>query len=146
MEADPNPSPENNMKKSYIIGASLLAVIVIVAIVVASNSSVVPSISVQDQKDVSGEIIVSEIVSVKPGWLVIQTNDEGVPGSVIGYVKINAGSNRDVKVKVDVPKATATLYAMIHEDDGTKDKFDFPENDLPLMYKMEMVAKVFKLN
>lgn len=136
------------MKNSYILGSLFLVAMIIFGIMYISSkrSSIVPSVSVQDQKDVNGEIIIQEVVSAKPGWLVIQTNDDGVPGPVIGYTKINAGNNSKVKVKIDKSQATATLYAMIHEDDGTKEKFDFPENDLPLMYKMEMVAKVFRLN
>lgn len=110
------------------------------------KTSIVPSVSVSDQRDLNGEITVSEVSSSKSGWLVIQTNDDGVPGPVIGYTKINPGVNNDVKVKVDVPRATPTLHAMIHEDDGVKEKFDFPENDLPIMYKMEMVTKIFRLN
>lgn len=134
------------MKKSYIIGALSLIAIGGVFFLALKKPSVIPSVSVQDQIDVKGEVSIQEVVSAKPAWLVIQTNEDGVPGPVIGYRKISAGINKDVKVKIDKARATSTLYAMIHEDDGTKDKFDFPENDSPLMYKMEMVAKVFKLN
>lgn len=135
------------MKKNYLVGALFILFAIGVAVfLMLKNPSVVPGVSVQDQKDVKGEIVVQEVVSAKPAWLVIQTNEDGVPGPVIGYVKINAGTSKDVKVKIDKSKATPSLHAMIHEDDGTKDKFDFPENDLPLMYKMEMVTKIFKLN
>lgn len=134
------------MKKQYIFGILFLVVAAVIVFVFNQKPSIAPSVSVSDQRDVNGEIVVSEAVSAKPGWLVIQTNDDGVPGPVIGYTKINAGINKDVKVKVDVSQATPTLHAMIHKDDGVKDKFDFPENDSPIMNKMEMVTKIFELN
>lgn len=134
------------MKKIYIFGGLFLVIIAAAIFVFTNNSSATPSVAVSDQKDMNGEVVIAEVISGKAGWLVIQTNEDGAPGPVIGYTKINPGVNRDVKVKVDVPNATPTLHAMIHEDDGVKEKFDFPENDLPIMYKMEMVTKIFRLN
>ena len=134
------------MRKIIIISISLFVIAAGFFVLKSKEPSVIPSISVLDQSDLNGEVLVKEVVTKNPAWLVIQTNDDGVPGPVIGFVKIAAGKNTDVKVKVDKDKATASLFAMIHEDNGTKDKFDFPENDLPLMYKMDMVAKTFKLN
>lgn len=136
------------MKRLYIFGALFLVVMIGFGIkfIISEKTSIVPSVSVQDQTFVEGSVIIQEVVFSKPGWLVIQTNDNGIPGPVIGYTKINAGNNKDVKVKIDKTQATETLYAMIHEDNGVKDKFDFPTNDLPLMYNMKMVAQIFKLD
>lgn len=131
-------------KKTYF---SIVLVIAIGATVFFINKkpSVIPSVSVGDQKIETGEVEILEAVAAEPSWLVIQTNDNGVPGPVIGYEKINAGSNKNIAVKINKTQATPSLYAMIHEDTGTKGSFDFPKNDLPLMYKMEMVAKVFNV-
>lgn len=132
------------MNKLVIAGAAVL--VLAGAFVFFKKFDIVPSVAVDNQKFSQGEIIAKEVVVMKSSWLVIQTNEGGVPGPVIGYVKISEGVNKNVSVKIDQSKATPSLYAMIHEDDGKADSFDFPENDMPLMYKDEMVAKIFTLN
>lgn len=133
------------MNKKYIY-AILVVILLVGGYFYFQKPKIVPMVLVNDQKDSEGQINVGKVVSPKDAWLVIQTNEDGVPGPVVGYTKIKAGENNDVKVKIDKSNVTPTLHAMIHEDDGTKEKFDFPENDSPMMYKMEMVTKIFKLN
>lgn len=121
----------------------------IAAIVMASSfflgNKIVPQVQVNDQSIQSGKVVVSQVDAVAPSWLVIQVETNGVPGVVVGYKKINKGTNKNVAVDIDTRKATPKLFAMIHEDNGEKDKFDFPNNDTPLMYKGEMVSKLFTL-
>lgn len=69
----------------------------------------------------------------------------GTPCPVIGYVKIGKGENKDVSVAIDEQKISPKLYAMIHVDKGEKGKLYFPENDKLLIYKGNMVSKLFSV-
>lgn len=130
------------MNKKILL--SLGAVVIIgVALFFTLKSSVVPLINVNDQSINSGQVLVSEVTAIAPSWLVIQTETNGVPGPVIGYTKISKGENKNVSVTIDVSKSTPKLFVMIHEDSGEKGKFDFPSNDMPLVYKGDMVSKLF---
>ena len=129
------------------IGFSLLGVALtgVALSFIFRGGDIVPQVTVADQPIIASQITVSSVTAVAPSWLVIQTETNGAPGPVIGYVKINKGENKNVSVNVDTLKTTPKLFAMIHEDNGEKDKFDFPNNDMPLLYKGEMVSKLFML-
>lgn len=122
-----------------------IAVIGAGALYVLNNGDIIPQVTASDQSIIEGQVFVSSATAVAPSWLVVQTETNGVPGPVIGYTKINKGENRNISVKIDPSKSTPKLFAMIHEDSGEKDKFDFPGNDMPLLYKNEMVSKLFAL-
>lgn len=109
----------------------------------ASSDDITPQVIVNDQAIKDGKVVISQVDAVAPSWLVVQVETNGVPGIVVGYKKLNKGVNKDVAVDINVQKATPKLFAMIHEDNGEKDKFDFPGNDMPLLYKGEMVSKLF---
>lgn len=109
------------------------------------TGGVIPRVAVSDQSIASGEVVVSEIVSPADAWIVIQTNDGGIPGPIIGYAAIKAGTNDNVKIQIDKSQATASLHAMIHEDKDRVGQMDFPGEDMPLMYKNEMVTKIFNV-
>lgn len=130
------------MSKKIIL--SLLGVGIVVVIISALfRSNIIPQIQVSDQPIQGGQVTIAKVDAIAPSWLVVQTETNGAPGPVIGYTKINKGSNINVVVQVDAQKSTPKLFAMIHEDDGEKDKFDFPNNDMPLLYKGEMVSELF---
>ena len=123
-----------------ILGISIIALI---AFAVLSRNNIVPRVQVNDQTIKDSQIIVAEVDAVALSWLVIQTETNGAPGPVIGYTKINKGSNKNVVVQIDAQKSTPKLFAMIHEDNCEKGKFDFHNNDIPLLYKGEMVSELF---
>lgn len=129
------------------IAFSLAAIILVIAAAAAysNKNSVVPAISVEDQALQDNKIIISSVTAVDDSWLVIQTETNNVPGPVIGSTKIKKGENKNVSVVIDKNQATPKLFAMIHVDDGEKEKLDFPGADMPLMYKNEMVSKLFSL-
>lgn len=130
------------MSKKIIL--PLLGVgIVVVIISVLFRNSIIPRVQVSDQSIQGGQVTIAEVDAVASSWLVIQTETNGAPGPVIGYTKINKGTNKNVVVQVDAQKSTPKLFAMIHEDNGEKGKFDFPNNDMPLQYKGEMVSELF---
>lgn len=131
------------MSKKIILPILGIGIIALIAFAVLSRNSIVPRVQVSDQPIKDGQINVAEVDAVASSWLVIQTETNGAPGPVIGYTKINKGSNKNVVVQIDAQKSTPKLFAMIHEDNGEKGKFDFPNNDMPLQYKGEMVSELF---
>lgn len=124
-----------------LLGVGMTAVII--SLVLKEN--VVPKIVVSDQPIQNEQVTIAEVDAVAPSWLVVQTETNGTPGPVIGYVKINKGPNTNVSVKINVQESTPKLFVMIHEDNGEKDRFDFPDNDMPLLYKGEMVSELFSV-
>lgn len=131
------------MKKTIIISLIGIALVGTVFIFFLNGGNIIPSVTVNDQPIRDSQVTIENVTAVAPSWLVIQTETNGAPGPVIGYIKINKGENKNVSVKIDVPKSTPKLFAMIHEDDGEKDRLDFPDNDMPLIYNGEMVSELF---
>ena len=131
------------MSKKILLALLGIGIVGVSAAFYFMGNSVVPRVVVSDQSIGDGQVTVSEVDAVAPSWLVIQTETNGAPGPVVGYTKIPKGLNKNVSVKIDVQRSTPRLFAMIHEDDGIKDRFDFPGNDMPLLYKGEMVNKLF---
>lgn len=134
------------MKKSLIFSLVGVVAVIVIVWVVFGGSKIVPSVFAEDQSINNDQVTVSSVTSPEPGWLVIQTETNSIPGPVIGYVKINKGETKNVSIKIDRSKITPRLFAMIHVDDGQKDKLDFPGNDMPLMYNGDMVSKLFSVN
>lgn len=133
------------MNKIIIFSLLGVALVGIALSFIFREGDIVPQVTVSDQPIIADQITVSSVTAVAPSWLVIQTETNGAPGPVIGYAKINKGENNNVSVNIDASKTTPKLFAMIHEDSGEKGKFDFPNNDMPLLYKGEMVSKLFIL-
>lgn len=104
---------------------------------------VTPSVTVEDQEIVNESVIVQEVVSDGPGFIVIHADDNGAPGPVIGYSAVEDGQNLNVAVSIDVEAATETLWAMLHEDTDATGEFDFPDSDPPVEVEGEVVMASF---
>ena len=105
-----------------------------------------PAVMVADQEIVDGAVMVAEVVSNGPGWLVIHAQADGKPGPILGYSPVNDGTNSDVKVELDLAGATETLYAMLHTDGGKVGTWEFPGGpDAPITVDEQVVTPPFKL-
>lgn len=105
-----------------------------------------PSLKVSDQALNADSVMVDDVVSSGPGWVVIYTTDpQGQPDQPIGHAAVNDGDNQNVVVPVDAAKAQGTLVAQLHVDKGTPGTFDFPGADEPVMVGVQMVAGTFKI-
>jgi len=62
-----------------------------------------------------------------------------------GFIRLHAGANENIIVKVSSKLVTPTLYAMLHEDFGTIGKLEFPGPDIPVMVNGQMISPVFKI-
>jgi len=105
-----------------------------------------PMVKVSDQPLLGGSVMVDEVVSTGPGWIVIYTtNANGQPDQPIGHAAVKAGDNQGVMVQVDPTKAQGTLYAQLHADQGVIGTFEYPGADEPMMVGVQMMASTFKI-
>jgi plastocyanin len=109
-------------------------------------SMVTPSVTVMDQALTGNTVTVDEVVSDGAGWMVIHADQEGAPGPVIGYSAVPEGTSTDVTVEVDVSGLTGTLYAMLHEDTGEMDTYEFPDADPPVKVDDQVVVQPFSVD
>lgn len=101
------------------------------------------AVRVGDQ-EVSDVVMIDEVISAEPGWIVIHIEAEGKPGPIIGMSAVKAGVNKDVQVAVDGTKATEVLYAMLHVDRGQAGVFEFPDGeDVPAQSAGQIVNVPF---
>jgi predicted lipoprotein with Yx(FWY)xxD motif len=105
-----------------------------------------PQIKVSDQSLTGDAVMVDDVISVGPGWIVIYTVDaSGQPNQPIGHAAVKDGDNQMVMVQVDPAKAQGTLVAQLHTDKGAIGTFEFPGDDAPIMMGVQMIASTFKI-
>jgi plastocyanin len=113
----------------------------------AMEPEVVPTVTVADQEVVDGTVVVAEVVSNGPGWLVVHAQADGKPGPILGYRAVADGTNPALTVEIDTANATEILYAMLHTDAGEVGTFEFPNGpDTPVMVAEQMVSPAFMAN
>jgi len=106
----------------------------------------VPSVSANDQEIADGTVTVAQVVSTGTGWIVIHAdNGEGKPGAVIGQTAVSDGENNDVVVAIDAKQATGKLFAMLHDDAGQVNTYEFPGDDAPTTVDGDVVVKAFNV-
>ncbi len=113
--------------------------------VTGGMTMVTPSVMVSEQEIMDGKVMVAEVVSDGPGWLVIHAQADGKPGPVLGYTAVADGINKNVIVEIDVANATETVYAMLHTDAGTLGQYEFPGDDVPVKVDDQVVTPAFDL-
>lgn len=102
-----------------------------------------PSVTVKDQTTDGTSVVVEDVVSQGPGWMVIHAQANGTVGEAIGETHLDNGDNKNVVVKIDSTKATSTMYAMLHTDAGIVGKYEFPGPDVPVMSSGLMLSPAF---
>lgn len=110
------------------------------------TEEVTASVTTADQAVDDGTVTIAEAVMADGGWVVIHTAVDGNPGPVIGFAPLEPGANEDVVVDIDVERATGSLIAMLHVDDGTPGEYEFPDADPPLLMDGEMVIQSFAVS
>ncbi len=90
-------------------------------------------IIVSDQPDAKGSVTIDKVVAPDDAFVVIHQNDGGMPGERLGYAEIEAGTTRDVSVKLDADVAmTPELLAAVHIDRGEPGELEFDMEDAEL--------------
>ena len=129
-----------------VVGDQVVASAFQVAAGLAASQEIEPSVTAADQRIAEGNVTIQEVVSAGPGWLVIHAQSDGKPGPIVGYTPVTAGTSSNVVVDLDLSAATATLYAMLHEDGGQVGDWEFPGGpDLPVMVNDQLVSPSFRL-
>lgn len=106
---------------------ALLTLIVTVALPAAAQSA---SITMKDQLATNGTLVVERVTIPQAGWIVVYK--AGPDGKLlvspnIGRVEIPGGTSREVVVRLAEEVAEgATLWAMLHIDEGVSGTFEFP--------------------
>jgi hypothetical protein len=86
------------------------------------------------------------VVGPSPMWAVIYNDDEGQPGEIVGRVWLGPGIHRQVSIEVNPSQAGETLHAVLHQDGGELEAFDFPDGaDVPLIRNGAWVAVSFRV-
>jgi hypothetical protein len=96
------------------------------------TSTLSSSVTIEDQEIVDDKVIVKQAISAGQGWIVIHADNEGSPGTILGYSPISHGVNTDIEVKLSSSDRTSVMYAMLHTDEDELGLFDFPGPDIPV--------------
>lgn len=90
-----------------------------------------------------GLITVAHVELLEPAWILIHTDDDGEIGPVIGGVLLEEGTYENVPLAIDWRRATPTLHAVLHEDDGAAGVVDFPDGDMPILVNGSPIVATF---
>jgi hypothetical protein len=96
---------------------------------------------VANQMDGGGEITIDQVMTSKPGWMMIQNS----AGDIIGYTQVRTGVENNVIVRIDMAKITTMLQAMLHDDTGTIGVLDYPAADPETRGNARDVAPFFNV-
>ena len=108
----------------------------------------VPRISAADQPLTDdGVLEIASVVSPENGWLVLYAMQDGELGEVLGHTAVSTGLNQNLSLTIDPQLATPTLVALLHNDAGEPDEFEFPDGpDEPLLWESAQIATTFTLD
>ena len=102
------------------------------------------TLSVPDQElQEDGLLTIARVEAIRPGWVVIQRDEDGDVGDIMGYVEIAEGVTEDLVIEIDPLAATPHLYATLHADEGEQGVFEFPGPDSPIQVDSLTVAADF---
>lgn len=92
------------------------------------------------------KIIITSVESPSAGWVTIHLNDDGSPGTIIGQVAVNPGTNNFLYVTLDTSIIEPRLIAVLRSDRGTAGLLEVPGPDVPVSLDGEPVSKAFVLH
>jgi hypothetical protein len=85
------------------------------------------AITVQPQAvSAQGTLTIGSVSSDAPGWLVIHLDDNGAPGTVVGWAAVQAGTSTNVLIPVQAEDITPTVHVMLHIDAGEEGTTNSP--------------------
>jgi hypothetical protein len=94
-----------------------------------------------------GRIVIKQVDSAGPAWLVIHLqNADGTMGAVIGYAAVCDGQTLYLPVAIDTRKAKEKLLAVLHMDKGNVGIFEYPGEDVPAKFGGSYVETAFEVS
>ncbi len=94
----------------------------------------VPHIRAANQIIVGGDgqaapnpaLTVASVLAADPGWLVVHSEQNNLPGQIVGMIAVPAGLSTNLTIdNLDPAKLTPRLWLMLYEDTGTVGTFDY---------------------
>lgn len=108
---------------------------------VATPTPIIPMLSAENQTITdNGAVQVDNITTLASGWVVVYTDEEGLPGRILGQTRVSTGNGQSLTVTIDPFQATPTLHILLHDDGGQIGEFEFPGPDSPLTFSSQTVA------
>ena len=127
---------------SLFLLCALLVLAVAPAVFAQSFTPLLYSI---DQDVVDGNVTVVRVISDGPGWIVVEADDNGAPGEVLGQLAVPNGISANLAVPANVPAGTTVLHVMLHQDLGAEGVFEWPGVDEPAMQNGDMVMSTINV-
>ncbi|RAL22369.1 hypothetical protein DL240_11000 [Lujinxingia litoralis] len=106
--------------------------------------AITPALDVENQMvDPPYEVLISQVATTEPAWLVIRTDNEGQPGDVIGSALLARGIYQNMRVALHRDAFDQErLHASLHIDARADDAFD-PASDLPVAINNTPLERAF---
>jgi hypothetical protein len=93
---------------------------------------------------VDGRFIFPLVVAETDLWLVIRADEDGEPGEPLAHLWLTQGIHRQIAVELDLPDRPVTLHAVLHQDAGVAEEFEYPDGpDAPLTRGRGLLAVAF---
>ena len=94
-----------------------------------------PDMIILDQPLIDGNLIVEQVISPEPRWIVVNYDEDGRPSdTIIGFAHVGAGLNEQILIDLVNTSVTPRLYLRFYEDNDPINEFDVPGVDVPLQY------------
>lgn len=91
----------------------------------------------------AGQVSVANVYALEPGWLLIYADAGGAMGDLLGFVRVEAGSQSNLSIPIQWRQATARLYAVLHQDAGQPNRMDGADIEPPVVVNGSSVAAPF---
>jgi len=99
------------------------------------------------EKQIGDKIVLDKVVAPQGAWVVVHTDDNGMPGERVGLTHVSAGVNTNVEVALKDVTSDKVIVAL-HADKATPNQFDFDMEkkttspDRPFFVDKKELAKV----
>ncbi len=90
-----------------------------------------------------GLITLARVELLEPTWVLIHTDDGGEIGPVVGGILLGEGVHEEGPLTIDGRRATPTLHAILHQDDGQIGVIDYPDGDMPVLVGGRPIVSTF---
>jgi hypothetical protein len=108
---------------------------------------ITPTIDVDNQTiDDSSQIMINKVTIDQPGWIVIQSDDDGEPGYVLGFSQLDNFKSENITVGIDPKMASSVLFAVLYIDRGITGVFEFPGPDTPVKVNGMVTSSSFTVD
>jgi hypothetical protein len=78
------------------------------------------------QKSTVLSVNLSKVVAPEAAWVCVYNNDGGQVGDMVGQVRVERGTTKDVEIPLDSPKSDK-VFVLMHADRGKPGVFEFDQ-------------------